>query len=108
MTLRELFENRSGRIRCLYKGHTVRTLVFQGDLVDIDTSIRAEDGTLLDQGPTVGVSADTVLTFEPWTMDRGSVLFMYGKLEAKLCTEGDYIDFDDGSRKGVPGQAAFQ
>jgi hypothetical protein len=108
MTIKEFLKGRNAQIRCMYKGHTVRTIVFQGDVADICTSIRGVDGTLIERGETVGVSVDMALRFEPWTFDRGSILFQLSDgREGKLCTEADTIVWDDGETAYAPGAEAW-
>jgi hypothetical protein len=48
---------------------------------------------------TVDVDPDTAIVYEPWFMDRGSLLFNTGTLvDAKICTELDIIQFPDGTQ----------
>lgn len=89
MTLRQLLNERlSASIFCLVHGTQVRTLVLQGDYVNL----RAGDGS------EVAILADEPLTFEEWCMDRGSILVRSCDAGViKLCTEGDKIVLEDGT-----------
>lgn len=93
MTLRQLLNERLGaRIYCLVRGAQVRTLVLNGDYVDL----RAGDGT------EVAIRADELLAYEPWFMDRGSVLVKSCDAGViKLCTEGDRVVLEDGTETSV-------
>lgn len=85
MTIADLMgNNKSAEIRCAIKGSLVRVLVVEGDAVVVDALTEE-----------VTVPFDTELTYEPWFMDRGSILFA----GMKLCTEGDRVIFEDGTRK---------
>jgi hypothetical protein len=50
--------------------------------------------------PIISVSLNTEITYEPWFMDRGSLLFEHPELPkgGKICTELDEIRFPDGKR----------
>lgn len=87
MTLRELLHGLpSAHIHCAMTGNVVRTLVADGDYCDL----KAGDGT------EVAIRLDEPFTFEPWFMDRGSVLVRSCDAGViKLCTEGDFIHLDD-------------
>jgi hypothetical protein len=93
MTLRQLLNERLGAsIHCLVRGTKVRELALVGDLVDL----RAADGA------EVAISADEQLIYEPWCLDRGSILVKsYDAGVIKLCTEGDRIVLDDGTATAV-------
>ena len=88
-TLNDLFgPHDTCEIVNLITGQVVRRLRRSGDLITVDAlSI------------TVIVAGDTRIIYEPWEMDRGSLLFdappFY--LSAKLCTELDYVQYPDGS-----------
>lgn len=88
MNLRELLGSAtSAEVLCAYKGTVMRQLaVLGGDAVDIHAG-----------ADVVGVTLDTELTFQAWTMDRGSILFTdcQGR-QLKLCTELDPIRLGDG------------
>lgn len=81
--------NRHANIVCLYKGTVVRRLSVVGDSIEIDAITE-----------TVKVPLDTEITYEPWFMDRGSLLFALpsGRV-GKLCTEGDMVYFGDGTER---------
>lgn len=89
-------ERQSATIRCMYTGATVRTLVVMGDYCDL----RAGDGT------EVALHLDETLTYQPWLMDRGSILIKScdaGMI--KLCTECDTIVYEDGVERYVEAQS---
>lgn len=87
MTLRELLCGLpSAHIHCVVTGAVVRTLVADGDYCDL----RAGDGS------EVAIRLDEPLTFEPWFMDRGSILVKSCDAGViKLCTEGDLLHLED-------------
>ena len=89
MTLRELLaKSLSAKISCAVTGDVVRQLTLSGPHVHL----RAGDGT------QVLIDADETLHYEPWFMDRGSVLVTscnHGLI--KLCTEFDLVTLDDGT-----------
>lgn len=93
MTFQSLMNgHKSAEIRCLYRGELVRRLTVEGDTVEIDAMT-----------VKVKVPLSTPITFEPWCLDRGNMLFPapgHGD-RAKLCTEHDRITFDDGSEGHV-------
>jgi hypothetical protein len=93
LTLRKIMGgHRTAEILCLYKKRVVRELIAGDDSVDIHFM----------EGTVVGLPLDTLLHYEPWDMDRGSILIPgteHGDI--KLCTEFDIIRFDDGSEQRV-------
>lgn len=93
MTLRQLLNERlAATVRCLVTGNQVRMLVLSGDYVDL----RAGDGT------EVAICADEPLVYEPWFMDRGSILIKSCDAGIiKLCTEGDRVVLDDDTETSV-------
>lgn len=96
-TFGDLFRNttaRTAEIRCLYSGQTVRRLT------------RGQGWTVVDamSGPVLIVPDSTPIAYEPWLMDRGSLLFRHGSMEGqnlKLCGEGDSIVFGDGTEETI-------
>lgn len=83
MTIRHLMNGASSvEIVCRIKGTVVRRLTSDGNDVIVDA--------ITEQ---VTVPLDTRIVYEPWFMDRGSLLFN----GMKLCTEGDIVRFPDGS-----------
>lgn len=72
----------SAEILSFRNGTVVRRLIVKGDVVTVDAITQAVD-----------VPLTTPITYEPWFMDRGSMLF--GQYY-KLCTETDTIRFPDG------------
>lgn len=88
MTIRNLMNGHtSAEIICLFRQVVVRRLTCVDDDVIVDA--------LTDK---VTVPLDTQLVYEPWFIDRGSILF---NGDMKLCTEGDLIRFPDGSEQSV-------
>lgn len=91
-SIRDLFTGHDGaEIRCLYTGNLVRKLALTGDVLDLDA--------ITDQ---CAVSASAELRYEAWFMDRGSIVVPsldHGGV--KLCTEGDFICFEDGTRAQI-------
>jgi hypothetical protein len=95
MTLADILKGHTAaEILCAYTHAVVRRLVVNVDvgIVDMDAG----------EGHQVGIPLDTEITYEPWFMDRGSLLFanpIFGAQPAvwKLCTEHDVIRFDDGT-----------
>lgn len=89
MTLRDLLgKSLSAQISCAVRGGVVRDLTLAGPYVDL----RAADGT------RAMIAADEPLVYEPWFMDRGSVLVRsstHGLV--KLCTELDLVKLEDGT-----------
>lgn len=68
-------------------GKVVRQLALIGDTLELKA------GT--DQ---CAITVDTELRYEPWFMDRGSVLAASLEYDTiKLCTEGGIIRFEDGT-----------
>lgn len=94
MTLRDFMRGRLGaQIKCGVRGQVVRRIAVNGEIADIDAITE-----------TVGVPLDTVLQYQSWTFDRGSIIFdLEGRGILKLCTEFDVISYDDdGSWEEVP------
>lgn len=93
-TFRSLLNgNHRAEIVCPFKKKVVRKLAtFFNDMVAIDGL----------EGPVALVSLDTPISYEPWFMDRGSLLFNDPKLGTlKLCTESDLIRYPDGSEEWI-------
>jgi hypothetical protein len=88
LRVRDLFDGHDGaEVICAVTGHVVRQLALIGDTLELKAGA--------DQ---CAIAADTQLHYEPWLMDRGSVLVAsleYGTI--KLCTEFDIIRFEDGT-----------
>jgi hypothetical protein len=82
---------KKAEIYCLMTGDLVRKLTVAGVEVEIEPV----------SGPRITVQLKTEITFEPWFMDRGSLLFQYCEEDeskkGKICTELDIIRFPDGS-----------
>lgn len=79
----------TAEICSLLNGEVVRRLKAIGDALEIDA--------LTD---TVTVNMDDNLTFMPWFMDRGNILFTHTDIpgnQGKLCTQFDIIKYPDGS-----------
>ena len=68
---------------CAIKGEVMRKLTLKDDMVHLEAGPDAID-----------VPLDTPVSYKPWFMDRGSLLFN-GNL--KLCTELDKIRYLDGT-----------
>jgi hypothetical protein len=84
-----------GQIHCLYTGLVVRHLSLNkhGNLV-----LKPGDG------PTLVIPAATPLQYEPWEMDRGSLIFKHHDIPGqplKLCGEGDIIRYEDGTEATI-------
>jgi hypothetical protein len=81
----------SAQIKCLMQRRTVRTLqvkmVGDNEVVEIDPNIPG-DRTYHD---LMTVSLDTIISYQPWDMDRGSLIFG----GYKICTELDTILYPD-------------
>ena len=92
--------NLTAEILCYRKGTVVRRLTVNGDTVTVNALTQTTD-----------VPLTTPITYEPWWMDRGSMLFLLPATSSivrgestpfgKLCTEGDSIRFPDGQEFGV-------
>jgi hypothetical protein len=76
--------HQTATIKCLYTDQVVRKLKVEGDNLVIDAMTE-----------TVTVPLDTPLIYEPWFMDRGSILFNLDGRPAKFCGEADKICFDN-------------
>jgi len=76
-------------ILCAVKKTVVRRLkVVDGQSVRIDSM----------SGPMIVIPLSTEIRYEPWFMDRGSLLFSCEEMpEAKICTEFDLVRFPDGT-----------
>ncbi len=86
MTIREFMKGHSGAmIHCCMSGMRVRTLAVIDDTLDM----------VCPNGDAIGVPLDTLVTYESWFMDRGSLIFDADGQTIKLCTEFDRITFDD-------------
>ena len=84
-----------GEIHCLYTGEMVRQL-----------SLDVRGNVVLNpmSGPTLVISPKTPLKFEPWVMDRGSLIFHHEDIPnqpLKLCGEGDTIRYEDGTESSI-------
>ena len=86
MTIREFMKGHTGAmIHCCMTGMRVRTLAVIDDTLDM----------VCPNGDAIGVPLDTLVTYESWFMDRGSLIFEVEGQTVKLCTEYDRITFDD-------------
>ncbi len=95
-TLRDIMQNRLGaQIVCAVTGKVVRYLAVIGDRCDLKTA----------DGDQFGLSLDAAIRYEPWFMDRGSVLVESEHGTIKLCTEFDVIRYDDGTAETVDCEA---
>jgi hypothetical protein len=79
----------SAEIVCAYKGAVVRKLT----VIERDSSTFVRIDALTEH---VDVLISTEIIYQPWTFDRGSMLFGHSGGTGKLCTEGDLIRFPDG------------
>jgi len=87
----------TAEIVCLYKGEVMRTLTVNGDMVHMACP----------NGDEVDVPLDTPVSYEPWFMDRGNMLFEGLGTRLKLCTEADKVRYPDGSMDSVmPSESA--
>ncbi len=82
-------KHQTAEIFCGVRGELVRRLKVEGDRVVIDAM----------QPPIVSVPLRAQITYQPWFMDRGSLLFTCKELngKGKICTEGDTIRYPDGT-----------
>lgn len=80
------------RIKCLMSGVVVRTLTLI-DLIEAGLTkvVKIEFPGGLPNAEHI-VPLDTKIVYEPWAMDRGSLLFGDNK-QFKICTEGDIVHF---------------
>lgn len=78
----------------LLHGDVVRNLKVTGDLVEINPG---------EGFPIVVVPLSLEIKYEPWSMDRGSLLFEHADYKpfAKICTEMDIIRYPDGSEYSI-------
>ncbi len=81
-------------ITCLIKNQVVRELTVDGENVTINP------GTGY---PLLTIPLSTPILYEPWSMDRGSLVFEHPDFlpHAKICTEGDLLTFDDGTTLAI-------
>ena len=91
-TFGDLLGNHAGgEIACMYTGNVVRRLErLPGG------NIRVIPG----EGPALVVSPETPITFEPWVLDRGNLLFTHPEYPGqtlKICGELDTITYPDGT-----------
>jgi hypothetical protein len=97
-SFRDLMQYGDCTIKCLYSGEVVRTLTVVGE----SCHLLAGDGTELD------IPLDTPITYQPWCMDRGNMLFSLGgqllscTTRCKICTEGDVLIADSGEYSVEP------
>ena len=83
-SFRDLMQHGDCTIACLYSGQVVRTLTVEGE----NCHLVAGDGTELD------IPLDTPIAYEPWCMDRGSMIFTLDGRQLKVCTEADILTAD--------------
>ena len=84
--------HKSAEILNLLNNEVVRRLIVVGDNVEIDAlSIK------------IKVPLNTTISYEPWMMDRGNMLFECKEIKggAKICTELDIIQFPDGTSESI-------
>lgn len=96
--LSDVVHHRDTAIKCPLKGIVVRRLHF---LTTGEVEIDACDGS-----PPLRFPISTPVRYEPWFMDRGSLLFPGpdGR-DLKLCTEFDVLVYEDGREfRLVPGK----
>lgn len=97
-TIRNLLDGHlAAEIVCAMRATVVRRFVVHPDMdiVDVDFGDNTQ----------VGLSLDTVLSYDAWIMDRGSIVFIIPEhmrlpdmpICGKLCTEFDILRFDDGT-----------
>ena len=95
LTFRDLMAGHpSAEIDCLVKNALARRLTVEGDTVVVDALA----------GLKAVVTLDTDIRYEPWLMDRGSLLFSCPQLpdqDAKLCSEYDIVRYPDGTTASV-------
>lgn len=87
-TFRELMGgHKSCEIRCAYTGYLARKLTVNGDMVHLDAITESID-----------VPLDTEITYKPWVMDRGELMFTLPHVPhpLKVCGEFDLITYEDG------------
>jgi hypothetical protein len=78
---------RRAEIYCLYTQKLVRILTLVDGQVHVDFT----------NGESTDIPLETPIWYEPWFMDRGSMLFSCREsAQAKICTEADVIRFPDG------------
>ena len=85
----------SAEIICAMKGTVVRTLT---KVTDGERPFNTTIHMACPNGDAVDVEPETPLVYEPWFMDRGSILFN-GSL--KLCTELDRVRYPDGTEATI-------
>ena len=78
----------TARIKCLMRGDVVRSLYIEHVGRDLTEAVKIE---CVDAADSVIVPLDTPISYEQWSMDRGSLVFNAGAW--KICTEGDLIHF---------------
>ncbi|MCR9292045.1 MAG: hypothetical protein NXI32_04950 [bacterium] len=78
----------------------------------VRTLTKLEDGQvylLAGDGTKMILEGDTPIRFQPWVMDRGSLLFEVGGHELKICTESDILRTEDGRYFSIePTEAALE
>jgi len=92
-SFRDLMQHGDCTIACLYTQQTVRTMTVEGGICHLV----AGDGSEFD------VPLDTPITFEPWVMDRGNMLFEHGGSTWKVCGEADILTAESGQYSIQPG-----
>jgi hypothetical protein len=86
-------KHQSAEILCMMREVVVRRLKVEGDRVIIDAM----------QPPIVSVPLTETILYEPWFMDRGSLLFRCREIggKGKICTELDIIRYPDGTTETI-------
>jgi len=77
-------------LKCYYTGEIVRRLTVDGDELIIDAITE-----------TVRAPLDTEITYKPWLMDRGDLLFDLDGRKCKICGEADFICYGDPESKNA-------
>lgn len=96
MKIRTFADLMAGRGRaeicCLYTRKVVRVLTVVDGQVHVDFT----------NGESTDIPLETTIWYEPWFMDRGSLLFSCREAsQAKICTEADVIRFPDGAEDSI-------
>lgn len=81
-------------IKCLHTGKVVRKLEVPGGLAGGTVRIETTD-------PTIEVALETPIKYEPWFMDRGSLVFTLNGRLLKIATEADIIEFEGGDSASI-------
>jgi hypothetical protein len=85
------------KIICPIKQQVVITLTRQGDNVNLDSPPE-----------NITIPLNTEIRYEPWMMDRGSLLFKHQGKILKIATEFDIIEFENEQRQLAPADDIVQ